>query len=154
MVRCDNASVVEEQHTNAEECLIGIARISMDNVHERFVSDQDMQRKLLCGHLHIGKGEQHGRNNACLADYLLQLLMREHVIDTPVFDSAASENKWRCNACLAVRAHLCNHTDVNSQPRQRDNYSAVMQGASAEEHALAYLEHHRHGIEMIVLFCS
>ena len=115
------------------------------------MSDKDMQRQLLCRHLHIGKGEQFGRNNACLADSLLQLLMREHVIDTPVFYSAASQHKWRGNACLAVRAHLCNHTEVNFQPRQLDNYSAVMQGASAEDLALAYLEHHRHGIE---IFCS
>ena len=39
-------------------------------------------------------------------------------------------------------------------PRQRDNYSAAMQGANAEDHALAYLEHHRHGIEMIILFLT
>ena len=116
------------------------------------MSDIDMQRKLVCEHLHIGKSEQFGINNACLADSLLQLLMQEHVIDTPVFDNAGAENKWRCNACLAARAHLCNHTDVNLQPRQRDNYSAVMQGASAEYHALACLEHHRHGIEITI--CS
>ena len=84
VVRCDNASSVEEKHNIAEECLIRIARISMDNVHERFMSDIDMQRQLLCGNLHIGKSEQFGRNNACLADSLLQLLMQEHVIDTPV----------------------------------------------------------------------
>ena len=44
VVRCDNASSVEEKHRIAEEFLIRIARISMDNVHERFMSDQDMQR--------------------------------------------------------------------------------------------------------------
>ena len=57
------------------------------------MSDQDMQRELLCGNLHIGNGEQFGRHNACLLDSLLQLLVREHVIDTPVVDSAASDNK-------------------------------------------------------------
>ena len=75
VIRCDRASSVEEKHTIAEECLIRLARISMDNVHERFMSDIDMQRQLLCGNLHIGKSEQLGRNNACLADSLLQLLM-------------------------------------------------------------------------------
>ena len=105
VVRCDNASSVEEKHNITEECLIRLARISMDNVHERFMSDIDMQRQLPCGNLHIGKSEQFGRNNACLADSLLQLLMQERVIDTPVFDNAAAEKKWRGNACLAVRTH-------------------------------------------------
>ena len=53
-----------------------------------------------------------------------------------------------------MRAHLCNHSDVNLQPRQRDHTSAVVHDASAEDHALAYLEHHRHGIEIIRFFLT
>ena len=44
VIRCDSASSVEEQHKIAEECIIIIARISMNNVHERFMSDIGMQR--------------------------------------------------------------------------------------------------------------
>ena len=35
--------------------------------------------------------------------------MRENVINCPVFDTMSSEQQWRRDACLAVRAHLCNH---------------------------------------------
>ena len=90
-----------------------------------------IQRQLVGETLHLGKGDAYGANNSCLADYLLQLLMRQDVISCRVFDSVSSEKQWRRDACLAVRAHLCNHIDVNLQPRQRDHTSAVMHAALA-----------------------
>ena len=104
--------------------------------------------------LYAGKGEAHGASNSCLADYLLQLLMWHDVISRPAFDSACAEKKWRCDACLAVRAHLCHHADAALHPHQRDYNSAVVQDASADDHALAYLEHHRHGIAIVKLFLT
>ena len=109
---------------------------------------------LLLDGLHVGKGEAHGASNSCLADSLLQLLMWHDVISTPAFESARAEKQWRCDACLAVRAHLCNHEDVELHPRLRDHTSAVMQDANLEEHALAYLEHHRHGVAVVILFLT
>ena len=55
---------------------------------------------------------------------------------------------------MAVRAHLCHHEDVALHPRQRDYTSAVVQDASAEDHALAYLEHHRHGNAIVQFFLT
>ena len=109
------------------------------------------QRLLVGEGLHKGNGEAHGPNNACLADSLLQLPMRENVINCHAFASDLSEKQWRRKACLDVRAHLCSHADVTLRPRQRDHTSAVVQDVSAEEHALAFLEHHRHGIDIISL---
>ena len=48
-----------------------------------------------------------------------------------------------------MRAHLLNHEEVALQPRQRDSTSDVVQDATAEEHALVYSEHHRHGIAIV-----
>ena len=64
--------------------------------------------------------------------------MRHAVVNCPVFETVSAEKQWRRDACLAVRAHLCNHSDVHLQPRQRDHTSAVVHDASAEDHALAY----------------
>ena len=148
----DSALRAEHEHKIAEELVVRFARISMANVHERFMSDPDRVRQFASENLHVGKGEAYGANNACLADSLLQLLMRHNVISCPEFDTVSSEKQWRRDACLAVRAHLCNHADVTLQPRQRDHTSAVVHDASAEDHALAFLEHHRHGIEVISFF--
>ena len=148
--RFDRALCAEDENKIAEELVVRFARVSMANVHERFISDSDRVRQLASENLHVGKGEAYGANNACLADSLLQLLMRHDVVNCPVFDTVSAEKQWRRDACLAVRAHLCNHTDVTLQPRQRDHTSAVVHDASAEDHALAYLEHHRHGIEIII----
>ena len=102
--------------------------------------------------LHLGNGEAHGASNSCLADSLLQLLIWHNVIFKPVFDNSNVEKKWRRDAFLAVRANLCNHEEVALHPRLRDSTSAIVQDATAEEHALAYLEHHRHGIAFVKLF--
>ena len=71
-----------------------------------------------------------------------------------MFDTVGSQKQWRRDACLAVRAHLCNHADVTLQPLQRDCTSAVVHDASAEDHALAYLEHYVHGVEIIRFFLT
>ena len=144
----------QDEHKIAEEVVVRFARISMANVDERFISDPDRIHQLENEMLHVGRGEAYGANNACLADSLLQLLMRENVINCPVFDTMSSEKQWRRDACLAVRAHLCNHADVTLQPRQRDCTSAVVHDASAEDHALAYLEHYVHGVEIIRFFLT
>jgi len=148
----DSALRANDENRIAEELVVRFARISMANVYERFISDPDRVRQLQSENLHVGKGEAYGANNACLADSMLQLLMRHNVINCPVFDTVSSEKQWRRDACLVVRAHLCNHVDVALQPRQRDSTSAVVYDASAEDHALAYLEHYRHGIVILLLF--
>ena len=71
------ASAPDSQVENhiAEECVVWFSLISVDNVHERFMSDQARQRMLLGEGLHLGKGGAHGTSNSCLADFLLQLLI-------------------------------------------------------------------------------
>ena len=72
-------------------------------------------------------------------------------------EKTSSEMKWRCDACLAVRAHVCHHADVTLHPRQRDYTGTVVQDASVYDHALAFLEHHRHGIpiiQFVLAFCG
>jgi len=102
--------------------------------------------------LHVGKGEVHGASNSCLADALLQLLLWHGVVSKPFFENTRSDMKWRCDACLAVRAYLCRHADVTLHPRQRDHTGTVVHDANVEDHALAFLEHHRHGIPIIQFF--
>ena len=106
------------------------------NVHETFISDAGRVRQLESENFHVGKGEAHGANNACLADSLLQLLVHHRAITSPAFASGTSDKQWRREACLAVRAHLCNHADVTLRPRQRDCNGAIVYEASAEDHAL------------------
>ena len=100
------------------------------------------------------KGEAHRASNSYLADSLLQLLIWLNVTSKPLFGSSNTEKKWRRDACLAVRAHLCNHEEVALHPRQRDSTSAIAQDATAEEDALVDLEHHRHGIAIVKLFLT
>ena len=116
----ESASSSNAENQIAEEFVVRFSRISMDDVDVRFISDQERQRVLLLDGLHVGKGEAHGASNSCLADYVLQLLLLHDVISTPAFESARAEKQWRCDACLAVRAHLCNHEDVELHPRLRD----------------------------------
>ena len=104
---------------------------------------------LLSEGLHVGKGEAHGISNSCLADSVLQLLMCHDVTSNGPFDTTSAEKLWRRDACLAVRAHLCNHEDMTLHPRLRDHTSAIVQDASAEDNAIALLEHHRHGVAII-----
>ena len=149
-----SASDSQDENQIAEDVVVRFSRINVDNVHERFMSDQDRQLMLLDEGLHLGKGEAHGASNSCLADSLLQLLIWHNVISKALFDSSSAEKKWRPDVCLAARAHLCNHEEVALHPRQRDSTSAVVQDATAEEHTLAYLEHHRHGIAIVKLFLT
>lgn len=148
----ESASISHEENQITESFVVRSSRISMGSVDVRFTSDQDWQCMLLGEGLHVGKGEAHGTSNSCLADSLLQLPLWHDVISKPFFDSANAENKWRRDGCLAVRAHLCRHEDVALHPRRRDHISAVVHDAGAEEHALAYLEHHCHGIATVKLF--
>ena len=58
--------------------------------------------------------------NACLADSLLQALMRVGVVRLP-FDVAELEfTEWREEACVAARAFVCGHEDMALRPAQRD----------------------------------
>ena len=139
-----SASDAQEENQIAEDVVVRSSRISIDNVHERFMSDQDRQVMLLDEGLILGKGEAHGASNSRLSDSLLQLLIWHNVISKPLFDSSNAEKKWQQHACAAVRAHLCNHDEVALQPRQRDSTSAIVQDATAEEHALVYLNAHAH----------
>ena len=111
--------------------------------------DQDRRSMLLSEGLHVGKGEAHGTSKSCFADSLLQLLMCHDVIPNVTLDTTNAEKLWRRDACLADRAHLCNHEDITLHPRLRDHTSAVVQDASAEDNALSYLEHHRHYIAIV-----
>ena len=41
---------------------------------------------------------------------------------------------------------------MNLHPRLRDHSSAVIHDVNDEDHALAHLEHHRHGVEIVRFF--
>ena len=55
---------------------------------------------------------------------------------------------------LHVHAPLCVTGVTPLRCRLRDHTSSVMQDANLEEHALAYLEHPRHGVAVVNLFLT
>ena len=145
----DSALISHDENLVAQTFVVRFSRISMDNADLR-LCDQDRQRVLLSEGLQVGKGEAHGISNSFLAEYLLQLLTCHDAMSNGLFDTANAEKLWRRDACLAVRAQLCNHEDMTLHPRLRDHTSAIVQDASAEDHTLAYLEHHRHGVAIVM----
>ena len=80
--------------------------------------------------------------------------MCHDLLTLAIFESEAATRKWRRDACVAVRAFLCSHPDASLHPVQRDHTNSVVNSASPEEHALAFLEHHRHAVAIINFFLT
>ena len=81
------ASCLKQKQKTAAEIVVQFARISMTNVHARYLTDKTRRQQLENVNLHVGKGEAYGASNACLADSLLQLLLFEEVINCPVYEN-------------------------------------------------------------------
>ena len=73
-------------------------------------------------------------------------------MDCPKFQREDHEEEWHRIACQHVGTHLCKHVDINLHPRMRDDTNAITADASDDAHATAFLEHHRHGIEIVKCF--
>ena len=110
-----------------------------DVVAKDSMSDMQRQEQLLDLGYMIGKATGHNCN--CLIDSILQLLMYHKVENGP--PANFSVQTWRNELCEMTRAHLCKHENVALRPRLRDeNYKVI--DASDDEHARAFLEHHKH----------
>ena len=89
------------------------------------------------------KGMVWGRGD-CLADSLLQLLIH-HLVLPAELQWEMCDGRWeRDRACEANRRHLCEHEDMGLRPR-------TFRGV---EDRRAYLEHDRHGEEIISFFMN
>jgi hypothetical protein len=115
-------------------------------VVENYPSDEKRRRDLVSDGYTIGTGSGHRCN--CLADSLLQVLLHYKILNGP--SAGVNMARWRHEVCELVRKHLSEHEDVSLRPRQRNELNRVM-NVSEEEHARAYLEHHKHS-EAIVRF--
>ena len=111
-----------------------------DVVQEDFMTDIERQQQLADLGYKIGKGSGHNCN--CLIDSLLQLLVHHKVVKGP--PSGFAVHLWRSELCEMTRSNLCRHDNIGLRPRLRDENNKEVH-ATEEQHARAFLEHHKHG---------
>ena len=111
-----------------------------DVVRQDFMTDMQRRQQLVDLGYKIGIGDGHNCN--CLIDSMLQLLVHHKVVKGP--PSRLPFHLWRSGLCEMTRSRLCKHDNIGLRPRLRDEKYKEIQ-ATEEQHARAFLEHHKHG---------
>ena len=77
--------------------------------------------------------------------------MHHKVVKGP--PSSLPVHLWRSELCEMTRSNLCNHDDIGLRPWLRDEKYKEIQ-ATKEQHARAFLEHHKHGKAILQSFMN
>ena len=114
--------------------MIEITSVSLMQMGLSFPSDAERRLQLMRDGIVLGDID--GLDYNCLFESVLQLLLHNKMLKSPLADIYVS--KWKREACEAARTHLCSHEDERLRPVRRDQHNRVSD-VYGGQHTIAYL---------------